>query len=80
MVYIRIGNMNNEIEIFTGLSLGERTRLVRLAKHLTQIQLAVMAHVQPCEITNLEKDSYVKPKRKARILEALGITDEAAND
>jgi len=67
--------MSDEILITSGLSEGERIRLARLAKWLRQVDVASLAGVSLVEVTNAEKDRYVTPERKARILKLLGLLD-----
>jgi transcriptional regulator with XRE-family HTH domain len=68
--------MDNEMVIFTGLTFGERIRLTRLHLKLRQLDVASKANVTVQEIIRLEKDSYVLPTRRRRILEVLGLTEE----
>lgn len=73
--------MPSEIFVISGLSEGQKAKLTRLAKGLRQIDLASQANVQPIEITRLEKDRYVLPTHKRRILGVLEMLEpEAAND
>ena len=67
--------MNDNIFIASGLSEGERIRLARLAKWYRQIDVASLAGVTLEEVTNAEKDRYVTPERKARILKVVGLLD-----
>ena len=67
--------MSGDIFITSGLSEGERIRLARLAKWLRQIDVASQAGVTVGEVCNVEKDRYVTPERKVRILKLLGLLD-----
>lgn len=66
----------NGIFIVSGLSDGERIRLARLQRYLRQVDVASLAGVSLSEVTNAEKDRYVTPERKARILKLLGLDGE----
>lgn len=70
-----------EIFIADGITEGEKIRLARLAKWLRQVDVASQAKVTVGEVMNAEKDRYVSPERKIRILCLLGLIDseEAAN-
>ena len=68
--------MNDNIFIASGLSDGERIRLARLAKWYRQIDVACLAGVTVEEVTGAEKDRYVEPERKARILKVVGLLDD----
>jgi len=67
--------VNDNFFIASGLSEGERLRLARLAKWYRQIDVACLAGVTVEEVTNAEKDRYVTPERKARILKVVGLLD-----
>jgi transcriptional regulator with XRE-family HTH domain len=67
--------VNDSILILDGLSVGQKAKLTRLAKRLRQIDVASQANVQPIDITRLEKDRYVLPTRRRRILEILGLLE-----
>lgn len=69
--------MGSDIFITGGLSEGERIRLARLAKWYRQIDVASLAGVTIAEVTNAEKDRYVTPDRKARILKVVGLAENA---
>ncbi len=66
---------NNDILILTGISEGQKIRLTRLSRGLRQIDVASMAKVNTIDVTRLEKDSYVLPTRRKRILAVLGLAD-----
>ncbi len=73
--------MNDNIFIASGISEGEKIRLARLAKWYRQIDVASLAGVTIEEVTNAEKDRYVAPDRKARILRVVGLLeDETKSD
>lgn len=65
----------NDILVLTTLSDGQKIRLTRLAKGLRQIDIASQANVQPIDVTRLEKDRYVLPTRRKRMLTILGMDD-----
>ena len=71
---------DNNIFIASGLSEGERVRLARLAKWYRQIDVASLAGVTTEEVTNAEKDRYVAPERKERILKVVGLLDNESDD
>lgn len=64
-----------DIFIASGLTEGERIRLTRLQKWMRQIDVASLASVTVAEVTSAEKDRYVTPERKDRILEVVGLLD-----
>ena len=68
--------MHDEMFLVTGISEGEKVRLMRLAKHLRQIDIASQASVNLVEVIRLEKNGYVRPHRKKRILDILGLLDD----
>ena len=67
---------NNDILVLTGISGGQKVRLTRLARGLRQIDVASMAKVNTIDVTRLEKDRYVPPTRRKRILAVLGLLDD----
>jgi transcriptional regulator with XRE-family HTH domain len=69
----------NTLAIFSNITTGEQARLTRLAKRLRQIDVASQANVTVQEIIRLEKDNYVRPTRRKRIMAVLGL-DEADSD
>ncbi len=71
---------NGDILVLTGISEGQKIRLTRLSRGLRQIDVASQANVQPIDITRLEKDRYVLPTRRKRILTVLGLLDEGDTD
>jgi transcriptional regulator with XRE-family HTH domain len=68
----------DEVVIFTGLTFGERVRFTRLKLKLRQLDVASQANVTTQEVIRLEKDSFVLPTRRKRILTVLGLLDEGA--
>lgn len=64
-----------EIVIFTGLTFGERVRFTRLQLKLRQLDIASKAGVTIQEVIRLEKDSFVLPTRRKKILAVLGLLD-----
>lgn len=69
-----------EVVIFTGLTFGERVRLIRLHLKLRQLDVASQAGVTIQEVIRLEKDSFVLPTRRKRILAVLGMDNESENE
>jgi hypothetical protein len=67
--------VNDHIFVASGLSEGEKIRLARLARWYRQIDVASLAGVTLEEVTNAEKDRYVTPERKSRILKVVGLLD-----
>ncbi len=65
----------SDVFILTDVSEGMKAKLTRVAKSLRQIDVAVSARVDTIDITRLEKDRYVLPTRRKRILAALGLLD-----
>ena len=65
----------NDIFMASGLTEGEWIRLTRLQTWLRQIDVASLAGVTVAEVTNTEKDRYVTPERKDRILKVVGLLD-----
>lgn len=71
---------NNDILILTGISEGQKVRLTRLSRGLRQIDVASMANVNTIDVTRLEKDRYLLPTRRKRILAVLGLDDDDESD
>lgn len=67
---------NNDILVLTGISEGQKARLTRLARGLRQIDVASMANVNTIDVTRLEKDRYVLPARRKRMLAILDLLDD----
>ncbi len=70
----------SDVFVATGLTQGEKIRLARLAKWLRQVDVASLAGVSIIEVTNAEKDRYVSPDRKERILKVVGLLEDGAAD
>jgi hypothetical protein len=66
---------SNDILVLTGVSEGQKVRLTRLARGLRQIDIASLAKVNTIDVTRLEKDRYVFPTRRKRILAVLDLVD-----
>ena len=66
---------SNDILILTGISEGQKVRLTRLSRGLRQVDVASMANVNTIDVTRLEKDRYVLPMRRKRILAVLDLLD-----
>ena len=71
---------NNDILILTGISEGQKVRLTRLSRGLRQIDVDSMANVNTIDVTRLEKDRYLLPTRRKRILAVLGLDDDDESD
>lgn len=71
---------NNDILILTGISEGQKVCLTRLSRGLRQIDVASMANVNTIDVTRLEKDRYLLPTRRKRILAVLGLDDDDESD
>jgi len=56
-----------------GLSEGQVVKHHRIARDLRQIDLASLAHCDLYHIINVEKDRWVRPDIRERILVALGL-------
>ena len=69
-----------DILILTNLTEGQKVRHLRLAKGLRQVDLASKAGVSVEEVIGLEKDRYLLPTRRKRILIALGLWEGAGDD
>ena len=72
--------MEGEVFITSGITEGEKIRLARLSKWLRQLDVASLANVSLCEVTSAEKNRWVEPERKERILKVLGLIDGEADD
>lgn len=72
--------MDSEVFIINGLTEGQKAKHARIAKGLRQIDLACLAKVSICEVTALEKDRYIRKRRKEQILAVLGLSEPEAAD
>jgi transcriptional regulator with XRE-family HTH domain len=73
--------MNGENSLFLeGLSEGEVVKLRRMAKGLRQIDIAAAAYCEQSHIIDLEKDRWVRPDIRERVLVALGLWEEVGDD
>lgn len=70
----------NGIAVFTNLTEGQQVKFTRLSKGLRQIDVASMAKVNLYDITAIEKDRYLQPTRRKRILTVLGLNGEEPAD
>ena len=66
--------------VVTNISQGMKAKLTRIAKGLRQIDVAAAARVDCIDITRLEKDRYVLPTRRKRILAVIGLDNDNEND
>jgi len=71
---------NNGILVLSDVSEGQKVRLTRLSRGLRQIDVASMANVNTIDVTRLEKDRYLLPTRRKRILTVLGLDDDDESD
>lgn len=69
-----------DVFILTDVSEGIKAKLTRIAKGLRQIDVAAAARVDTIDITRLEKDRYVLPTRRKRILTILGLDNGHESD
>jgi len=69
-----------DIFVISGVSEGTKAKLMRVAKGLRQIDVAAAARVETIDITRLEKDRYVLPTRRKRILAVLGLLDDGSEN
>ncbi|MFC1917207.1 hypothetical protein ACFLXH_00945 [Chloroflexota bacterium] len=58
------------------LSLGQKVRICRVAYCLTQEELSSLANTTQAQVSALERDLFVYPAAKHRILASLGINKE----
>ena len=70
---------NELLFLDTPLSLGQKVRVMRVTRLLTQVQLAELASVTQTEVSALERNQPVRPNAKHKILKALGLENEAKN-
>ena len=66
----------NDILMLTGISNGLKVKLTRIVLGLRQIDVAAAAHVDTIDVTRLEKNRYVAPIRRVKILRVLGMVAE----
>lgn len=77
--YVGIMESRNEMVILTGLTLGEAVKFKRLHLKLRQLDVASQACVTAQEVIRLEKDGFVLPVRRSRILAVLGLDKRNEN-
>lgn len=65
-----------DVFIVTNVAEGMKVKLMRISKGLRQIDVAAAARVDCIDIIRLEKDRYVLPMRRKRILAVLGLLDD----
>ena len=70
------GKSDRGVFIITDMSLGQQAKLTRIAKGLRQIDVASKAGVTTQEVIRLEKDSFVLPTRRQKILAVLGLVND----
>ena len=59
------------------LSTGQRVRVERVKRRWRQVDLAAAANVTQADVSALERDGYIVPSPRARILATLGLEAEA---
>lgn len=69
-----------DVFVLSGISNGMRVKLTRISKGLRQIDVAAAAHVDTIDITRLEKDRYVLPTHRRRILVVLGLLEDSRSE
>ena len=62
-----------DIFVAVGVTQGQKARLARIAQRLRQSDLAALAHVTQYQVSLLERDLFVPPKPRGRILMSLGL-------
>ena len=68
--------MSSPAFLFEQLTLGEKARVVRVARNLRQQQLADLAGVSQTQVSSLERGEYVPLSIKRKILRALDLEAE----
>ena len=71
-----LGYMSSPAFLFEQLTLGEKARVVRVARNLRQQQLADLAGVSQTQVSSLERGEYVPLSIKRKILRALDLEAE----
>jgi transcriptional regulator with XRE-family HTH domain len=64
----------------TGISEGQRVKLQRLAQGLRQVDVASIAGVTVTDVVYIEKDRFLRPSVRRRIMVALGLMTEDSGD
>jgi hypothetical protein len=65
----------NDIFVADGLSEGDKVRLARVVRKLRQVDVASLARVNPCEVTAIEKNRFIRKASRERILLTLGLIE-----
>jgi transcriptional regulator with XRE-family HTH domain len=65
----------DDMLILSNMTPGQKARLARLALNWRQVDLASKASVSVEDIITLEKDRFLLPTRRKRILAVLGLLD-----
>ena len=68
--------MSSPAFLFEQLTLGEKARVVRVARNFRQQQLADLAGVSQTQVSSLERGEYVPLSIKRKILRALDFEAE----
>ena len=69
-----------DILILTNLTLGQKVMHLRLSRGWRQVDLASKAGIATEEVITLEKDRFLLPTHRKRILAVLGLNEGAADD
>jgi transcriptional regulator with XRE-family HTH domain len=72
--------MEGETIIYTDVTQGQKAKVARILLGKRQVDIASAAVVTVQEVSRLEKDAFVMPSRKKRILKALGLLEEDGNE
>lgn len=66
----------NGVFIALDLSESERAKLTRIARGWRQVDLAALAGATVDDVISLEKSRWFSPKRKRKLLSALGLIND----
>ena len=72
--------MNGNKVYLEGLSEGQVVKHHRIARSLRQLDLAALAHCEQSHVIDLEKDRWVRPDIRERILVVLGLWEGVGDD
>lgn len=73
--------MTEVFHINLPLTLGQKARISRIARDLTQYELSALAGTTQAQVSALERDLFVYPAARKRILSYLSVTvSEVRND
>lgn len=71
--------MDDILILDTPLSLGQRVRIMRVIRLLTQTEVAEIAGVTQTEVSALERNQPVRRNARSSILKVLGLESEATD-